>query len=72
MLTFEIEAKSFMRNMNRILVGTMLEVAQGRRDDFASLLEGAPRSAAGDTAAPHGLYLTAVSYGQLPVAERSG
>ena len=61
-LTFEIEAKSFMRNMNRILVGTMLEVAQGRRDDFASLLEGAPRSAAGDTAAPHGLYLTAVSY----------
>ena len=61
-LTFEIEAKSFMRNMNRILVGTMLEVAQGRRDDFASLLEGAPRSAAGDTAAPHGLYLTAVGY----------
>ena len=24
-----------MRNMNRILVGTMLEIAQGRRDDFA-------------------------------------
>ena len=61
-LTFEIEARSFMRNMNRILVGTMLEVAQGRRDDFATLLEGAPRSAAGDTALPHGLYLTAVAY----------
>ncbi len=61
-LTFEIEAKSFMRNMNRILVGTMLEAAQGRRDDFARLLEGAPRSDAGDTAAPHGLYLTSVSY----------
>ena len=61
-LTFEIEARSFMRNMNRILVGTMLEVAQGRREDFASLLAGAPRSAAGDTAAPHGLYLTAVGY----------
>ena len=41
-LTFEIEADSFMRNMNRILVGTMLEVAQGRLDDFAKLLEGAP------------------------------
>ena len=61
-LTFEIEADSFMRNMNRVLIGTMLEVAQGRRDDFATLLEGAPRSAAGPTAPPHGLYLAAVRF----------
>ena len=61
-LTFEIEADSFMRNMNRVLVGTMLETAQGRRDNFAQLLEGRPRSEAGNTAPAHGLYLTAVRY----------
>ena len=50
--------------MNRILVGTMLEVATGRRtaEDFAALLDGAPRSQAGPTAAPHGLALAAVEY----------
>jgi tRNA pseudouridine38-40 synthase len=61
-LEFHIEADSFMRNMNRVLVGTMLEVAGGRRDGFAELLEGAPRSAAGNTAPAHGLYLAAVRY----------
>ena len=31
-LEFSIEADSFMRNMNRVLVGTMLELAGGRGD----------------------------------------
>jgi len=65
LLEFWIEADTFMRHMNRVLVGTMLEVAAGRRsfEQFAGLLEGAPRSAAGRTAPAHGLALASVSYG---------
>ena len=64
LLEFWIEADSFMRHMNRVLVGTMLEVAAGRRSaaDFVSLLDGRPRSDAGPTAPAHGLYLAAAGY----------
>jgi tRNA pseudouridine38-40 synthase len=54
--------------MNRILVGTMLEVGGGRRtfESFAALLEGARRASAGPTAPPHGLALAAVGYPPEP------
>ena len=64
LLEFWIEADAFMRNMVRVLVGTMLEVGSGRRpvDGFTDLLSGAPRDAAGDTARAQGLYLASVRY----------
>jgi tRNA pseudouridine38-40 synthase len=64
LLELWIEADAFMRHMVRVLVGTILGVAEGRRslEDFEGLLEGAPRDRAGDTAPAHGLYLAAVRY----------
>ena len=64
LLEFWITADAFMRHMNRALVGTMLEVAGGRRElgSFTALLEGRPRIDAGPTAAPHGLYFACARY----------
>ena len=64
LLEFWITADTFMRHMNRVLVGTMLEVATGRRtlESFAQLLAGRPRARPGDTAPAHGLYLASVAY----------
>jgi tRNA pseudouridine38-40 synthase len=58
-LDFEINADSYLRHMVRTLVGTMVEQPPER---IAALLDGAPRSEAGATAPPWGLYLVSVRY----------
>jgi tRNA pseudouridine38-40 synthase len=70
-LEFWIESDKFLRHMNRVLVGTMLDVAAGRRtlEEFTELLQGRPRSQGGRTAPAHALALVGVRY---PPADSSG
>jgi tRNA pseudouridine38-40 synthase len=63
-LVFEIEANRFLHHMVRFLVGTMIEVAQGRRPaaDMRTLLGAADNQEVSPPAPPHALFLDRVSY----------
>ncbi len=67
LLTYRITADSFLYGMVRTLVGTMIEVAEGKRtlEDFARLLSGGFRSEAGPAVPAKGLTLVDVGYDDL-------
>ncbi len=57
-----VSADGFLYNMVRIIVGTLLEVSEGRilLEDLPSIIDGGERGNAGRTAPPEGLYLNRV------------
>ena len=59
-----VSADSFLHNMVRIIVGTLVEVGRGTREveDVETALQSRRRARAGFTAPPHGLYLEKVEY----------
>lgn len=63
-LVFHIKADRFLRNMVRAIVGTLLEIGQGKIEVQAMhrILESRNRSEAGASVPAHGLFLTKVEY----------
>jgi tRNA pseudouridine38-40 synthase len=63
-LTFKIKGSGFLYNMVRIIVGTLLDVGQGRKrpEDIKTIIQREDRAFASKTAPAHGLYLHQVSY----------
>ena len=63
-LVFEIEANRFLHHMVRFLVGTMIEIATGRRPlaDLDQLLEASSNEDVSPPASPHALCLERVTY----------
>ncbi len=64
LITFTVAADGFLYNMVRIMVGTLIDVAEGRiaPDAIPAILASRDRSLAGPTAPPSGLYLNRVVY----------
>lgn len=64
LVTFTVAADGFLYNMVRIMVGTLLQVQQGKftPEDIPGIIQAKDRKAAGPTAPAWGLYLNRVFY----------
>jgi tRNA pseudouridine38-40 synthase len=63
-IVFEIEANRFLHHMVRFLIGTLLDVASGRRpsDAVERLLAASSNDDVSPPAPPHALFLDRVTY----------
>lgn len=63
-LIFTVKADRFLRNMVRAIVGTMINVGNGKTslEDFREIIESKNRSKAGFSVPAHGLFLVAIEY----------
>ncbi|GFO70654.1 tRNA pseudouridine synthase A [Geomonas limicola] len=69
-LHIDVNGNGFLKNMVRVMVGTLVEVGQGKRppEDIARLLVERDRQVSGQTAPPHGLCLMRVFYHEDPLS----
>lgn len=67
LIEIKIKADGFLYNMVRIMVGTLLRIAQGKikKEEISGIIKSKSRKNAGPTAPPHGLYLNRVFYENL-------
>ena len=63
-MVFTIKADRFLRNMVRAIVGTLLQIGNGKLtlDGFRQIIELKNRCKAGDSAVAHALFLVDVEY----------
>ncbi len=63
-LNFHIKANRFLRGMVRAIVGTLVEVGEGKLDEegFKAIIANKDRKQAGYSAPPQGLFLTKIGY----------
>jgi len=63
-LVFTIKADRFLRNMVRAVVGSLLEIGRGKRDEASMelLVQGGKRGDAGESVPGNALFLSSVKY----------
>jgi len=67
LITIDLTGNGFLYNMVRIIVGTLIQIGEGKRtsESMGLILAGKDRSLAGPTAMAHGLTLWDIKYDEI-------